>query len=93
MTTLKEIRVQRLTEKLFNRCDYYIETLKSVQLDYISEKINHKQAYKLYSKKIGNLSIYIRLIESIGNINNIEIADRFLDVNFEFKGIIMFFEC
>lgn len=92
MTTLKEIRIFRLMEKLESRIEYLTILVKSAANDYYIGNINHRQALVVYKSNIKALMYYSRVYQSLEydlNLCDTKSKEMFIEVT----TLIKFFEC
>ena len=92
MTTLKEIRIFRLMEKLESRIEYLTILVKSAANDYYIGNINHRQALMVYKSNIKALMYYSRVYQSLEydlNLCDTKSKEMFIEVT----TLIKFFEC
>ena len=92
MTTLKEIRIFRLMEKLESRIEYLTILVKSAANDYYIGNINHRSALNVYRNNIKSLMYYSRVYQSLEyDLNLCDTKSK--EMFFEVTSLIKFFEC
>lgn len=92
MTTLKEIRIFRLMEKLESRIEYSTILVKSAANDYYIGNINHRQALTVYKSNIKALMYYSRVYQSLEY--DLKLCDtKSKEMFIEVTTLIKFFEC